>query len=799
MDATVDFRQKISSRVTSFGKFFKWCDKETLTKKLKKRNDLITEALEKAFADEGVLSLAEILLESCLRVNSSSSTEQPAIHSLLAHIINNNNQQEKRGEDINIIHDNDHIEKAFGDLMEKIIPYNDKKLEQQQPPHLLEENEQHHFWEIVCNSLYDIVYFEMKEKEEYFCNYMWQQYFFLATNYKTPRTVVELCSNILRFIIASIPNSQLDEHRSAITSVVHNSFLIRYELEGREIFLLESQKATARLIQIVKNLKKGLMTSNSVLWQVLEIILPHNVSSSSSCQKRKKRKTNKFTAWFNSATYSLVGSSDTTFWQKGTITDVIITSIVDDGARRDNRLASYIFRCLALFQVTQDFQYRRQGNEAVIGMWFDQLVANFDGSNKVDTSIPPLIDDELRFTTYTRLCTEKLLAKFVVANCSGNKLLDLLSNWLLSTFDIKFSIPEMGCLILSSILGNVAMLDIVQNYGMLESFIKYPRYSLCDFDSVALSRQFIPFKNSKSPVRKWRHPSDIFEYPQYYEFKDVALVYNNNHPSMYIRIKSKQEAVKWAIAIMMRNCYFVLNKRHRNQHSTTLQDDLLHCYNDVQFIMAVDMVIDVHSGFLCVWIAEEHDVRSLFQLQDVVRLEQLNQPAYHYMGAMCSIFLRMLLEIGGGIPSTMNFYNLFLATDDDRFSNIFFTPPLPKMRDDSTTTTTTDVNNIFTVLVNMLKEYGLIDFGMNKRYEDSDVESVFAVIPFTNDGPIISCGCKFIKSCLEFSSSFSLSLAEFPDIIIIEQQQQQQQKCFQLITKTVDDYLADLRSAVLEK
>lgn len=741
----IHFRQRISSRIALIEKFFKCSDNiETLTNS---RNDFVIETLKKSFAGgEHTLNLVEILLESCLLVPLNSnlnSLKKPDIDSLLFHL-----QKQQNNEN-----------------------------------YLLENCEQCHFWELVSDTLYNILYSEMNNEEHDFCRNVWHQFLFITT--RQPQTVFELCIKILQYIIESLPKSKLNYHQLAITSVVRNSFLIRYELTflgGREMFinnipLIQSQKATLRLVQIMKNLKEGF--SSGVLWQILKKILPHthNFQEEEKISFKKKRKNVKkieFTVLFNSATYSLVGSSDTAFWQEGTVTDAIVSSslVIDnsDGIIND-KIAFSIFKCLALFQLTQDFQFRRQGNKAVIGIWFDQILANFDDNNdQINTSIPLLKDDEVRINTYALLCIQKLLTNFVVKSSTIN-LLDFLSNWLLSIFNIKFSTAEMGILILSSILGNLSMLNLLKS-EILEKFIKYPQYSLCDKDSVALSRQFIPFKHSKkSLVRKWSRPFDVLFYvPSEFrgEENNMALVpYSSRYPSLYIRIKNKEKAVKWAIAIMMRNCYFVLNRRHQQSDDDTLRYDLWRSYNDEKFIMALDLVIDKASGFLCLFIDEEHEVRTFFELEDIVPVEQRGQPAYHYMGAMCLIYLRMIIDIYG-LPSTLNFSQLFVNTnyiENDQLTSLFFTPPLPNWRNDSTK----DVNEIFTLLVTMIMEYGI---GRNK--DCGSAESIFAAKLLANDIKIINCGQKFIINCL----------SKFPDMMMMMIEENYQQ-----ITKSLNDYL----------
>ena len=892
------FREKIVHNVHLMDKFFR-NDNEVLADVipnfLYNQHDNIIKSLEWVIEKKNSThKLVQILLNSCLRVpfdSTINSTTEPNIDLLLTCL----NHQQRINEEIEIEKEKekDSITKNFGEFkrlnITEAIHHRHRHLlfleEKQQQQQLSQQ-----FWEFVAKTLYEIVFSEMEaDNEENFCFTLWQRYFMNSGTDTPPRTVSELCDNILRFIIDSLPKSQLDKHRSAITSVVYNSFLIRYELAflgGVEFFvnnnnnnnnILKSQKTTLRLIQIMKNLREGLTNSSSVLWQILKTTLPHfkqirddndddddnnnreynlraicddefssiyhrfynrsekeeeenkydnslynssnsNSNSSSSSEeeeeeeeeeekeiaiaKRKRKKINisnkkikteeKFTAWLNGPIYSLAGSSDATFWQKGTVVDKIITSVFNDV--KDNRLASYIYRCLALFQLTQDFQYRNAGERAVIGVWFDQLLAHDNFNDKIDTSnIPPLEKDELKLTIHTRLCTNDLLAKFLYYPNNNNnfpltkKFGEFLSNWL-STFihDAKlFSTAEMGCLILSSILGNSPILELVKP-KILNYFSKFSQYAICDSESVALTRQFIPFKNSsKVRTRKWEYSSNVFEYaPDEFENNMVALVpYKSNYPATYIRIESKEKAIKWAIAIMMRNCYFVLNERHINEQLFDLQSDLLLCYNEYNFIMPLDLVIDIHSGFLCVWFDKECYIHSLQQLENIVWLEQNNQPGYHFMGAMCSVFFRMIFNIANyEIPSTMDVDRLFLSTEDygyDNLSTIFFIPPLPTKS--KTKIEKKDVNNVFTELVNMVSKYQMLDYAGDMRYNDRDVESIFAVIPLANDKPIIDGGSKFIRNCLK------------------EKEEEKEKKEFELITKSTKEYLADLRIALKGK
>ena len=731
--------------------------------------------------NEQLYNLIHILLESNLRLVYSnlrliySTKQSPQIKLLQSFLFD---EKEKKKKNDEWLHRQKNEES--NNIM-NFVPYKFSKQVTSSNSSIIEnlrrlekeEKSYYKFWQFVGKVLYQIIF----SNDEKVLFTLHQEFFPQELNH--PKNAVDSCQKILYFIITSyqLRNNNSTLQRSAIMSIVNNSLLIRYKLEilkARESFatsffnnnninenLADSQQATLKLLHIMENLI-GLTKSSSVLWKVLSKVLPnlnHRVeewqeeeereenywrikcdllfddnnnnkdnilidSNDDNGEKRKRKMEQSNTAKrkrtkkikseekliiFNSATYSVAGSIGTKCWDRGTVVDTIITSVFQE-EKNDIRLLSYIYRCLALFQLSH------QSNQE-IGVWLPELLENYssyidnEGKFKINNGTPH--QNKYLCENHAFKCVKRLLNKFIYYDNDDIKdfnecdqLYYFISKWL----NFKFSKSEIGVATLASILSNWVSL-ILQEDNILDKFNNNPEYAICDDDSFALTRQFIPINNTTGE-KIWKK---VLQHPM-----DLTVLYSPSFlpTPMYIKIESREMMAKWAIAIMLRNAYYVLYHR---------QNQLVQ-YN--KYILPVDFVID--SGFPCVRIDNISEIHH--PLDDNINCYDI--PAYHYLEIMFSIYLRMLSNFSYYDVRMDKIENFFFSiTDYYGQLKLLFIPPLPTYVNNNV-----NIDDIFQRIKSFIKK--------NTYLYD---ENLLNVKSFINDESVIIGGYDFIMNCASVS------------------------------------------------
>ena len=786
------FRQSILKNIKAFEEIF-INNKENLDERISifvhYRREYVMKTLNKiypvnddappppnVFTNEQIFSLIIILLESNLRAINPKSEELPRVkkQQLLESFSRSAGKKKKKeiDDDDHDDHDDhdddlDSVSEFFSDCMNS-TPYkfseqitddsNIMKVLRHFEGEKTTTTTYYKFWQFVSKILYQIMFSDDKHE-----NLLSKLYYDLTgCTEDLPKTAMDLCLKILRFIIDNFQQSSSNTyHRFAILSIVDNSILIRSKLEilnAKEIFakyllnnnnsdIADSQQAALKLLHVMENLRDLTKPSSMLRKNILsKIILPKKYGKN---KKRRKIEETEVIV-LNSTIYSVALGSKC--WQTGRVVDEIVKSVFEK-EKNDKRLLSYILRCVALFQIAH-----QPKTEKKIGVWFNKLLMNynryFNNEGKFNFSMMDDEDDMAQSELKALFCGQRLLNAYIYYdnndndnfdNC--NQLFNFISQgWLNS----KFTTSEIGCSILASVLSNKVLSTLLDNDILLERFINgYPRYALCDDDSFALSDLFIPITAAENN-NNWENARDNFDYPIDCDDDDLMVAFSpgtGSHRTVYIKIDSREKMVKWAIAVMLRNAYYLLYHRYRNNKNEydILQYDLRQCYRK-QFILRLDLIIDPHSGYPCVRIDKLAEYRSLSPLDDISDLERENQPVYHYLGAMISIYLKMVSGIPNYDVQIRNIQNCCISATnyvEDHIS-LFFTPPLPTRKSISIRSHCNyDENkNIFNRIKKIIKN--------NTGSQFCDKDSLGAVEPFMKDKYVISQGRNFINNCLMF-------------------------------------------------